>query len=106
MNDGAAVLGNADQMLVQGLAAGAAVPAGVGGTFNHRTTRRRGGEMSDEELLAKADDALGFAWGIIANANGWSSGCCSDGSGTHVNDSTVPAGPTSTMLSTSSSAPP
>ena len=39
-----------------------------------------------------------------ANANGRSSGCCSVGSGTHVHDSTVPAGPTSTS-SWGSSAP-
>src|SRR5262249_32873798 len=34
---------------------------------------------------------------ISANANGWSSGCFDVGSSTHVHDSTVPAGPTSTM---------
>ncbi len=39
-----------------------------------------------------------------AKAKGWSSGCCSDGVTTHVHDSTVPAGPTSTN-SWGSSAP-
>ena len=39
-----------------------------------------------------------------AKAKGRSSGCCSDGSGTQVQDSTVPAGPTSTK-SCASSAP-
>ena len=39
-----------------------------------------------------------------ANANGRSSGCCSLGAGTQVQDSTVPAGPTSTR-SAASSAP-
>ena len=39
-----------------------------------------------------------------AKANGRSSGCCSDGVGTQVHDSTVPAGPTSTN-SWGSSAP-
>ena len=33
---------------------------------------------------------------IKAKAKGRSRGCCSDGVGTHVHDSTVPAGPTST----------
>ncbi len=39
-----------------------------------------------------------------AKAKAWSRGCCSEGSGTQVQDSTVPAGPTSTK-SWASSAP-
>ena len=40
-----------------------------------------------------------------AKAKGWSNGCCSVGADTQVQDVTVPAGPTSTSASWSSSAP-
>ena len=76
-----------------------------------RVPRQRGATRMPTDIASGVPTSTACRSGVVApsrrmnaNANGRSSGCCTVGVGTHVHESTVPAGPTSTK-SAANSAP-